>query len=82
MLILDLRGRVLLVTGSAKATSGNLYGIVTYAKDGRYVTATIFNEEGKEVDYKAESSRELRNLVELEYHTSKICSNEIQTHFR
>ncbi|MGI6486486.1 MAG: hypothetical protein ACOX15_09350 [Tepidanaerobacteraceae bacterium] len=60
MLILDLRGRVLLVTGSAKATSGNLYGIVTYAKDGRYADLTIFTAEGEEVDYTAESSTEFQ----------------------
>jgi len=63
MLVLDLRGRVLLVTGSAKATSGNLYGIVTYAKDGRYVDTTIFNQEGEEVDYTAESSTEFRDSI-------------------
>jgi len=52
--IFDLRGRVLLVTGDAESKSENLYGIVTYAKDGRNVELTIFNQEGKEVEYKAE----------------------------
>lgn len=67
MLILDLRGRVLLVTGAAKATSGNLYGIVTYAEPGRYPTLTVFNKEGEEVDYVAESSKEFGELTELKY---------------
>jgi len=53
-IVFDLRGRVLLATGDAEAKSGDMYGIVTYSKDGRNVTLTIFNEEGKEVDYKAE----------------------------
>lgn len=67
MLVLDLRGRVLLVTGAAKATSGNLYGIVTYTKSGRYPTLTVFNKEGKEVDYVAESSKEFDDLTSLKY---------------
>lgn len=66
--VLDLNGEVMLVTGAAKATSGNLYGIVTYAKDGRYVTLTVFNKDGEEVDYTAESSTEFRELPELEYY--------------
>lgn len=74
-IILDLRGRVLLVTGSAKATSGNLYGIVTYAKDGRYVDLTIFTDEGKEVVYPAESSTEFRDLADLKYYR-KVDDNE------
>lgn len=67
-IIFDLRGRVLLVSGASGATSGNKYGIVTYAKDGRVVTATVFNEEGKEVDYKAESRTDLRELEGLGYY--------------
>lgn len=67
MLVLDLRGRVMLVTGAAKATSGNLYGIVTYTKSGRYPTLTVFNKEGKEVDYVAESSKEFDDLTSLKY---------------
>ncbi len=67
MLVLDLRGRVLLVTGAAKATSGNLYGIVTYAKSARYPILTVFNKEGEEVDYVAESSKEFDELTELKY---------------
>ncbi|AEE92555.1 S-layer domain-containing protein [Tepidanaerobacter acetatoxydans Re1] len=70
MLVLDLRGRVLLVTGAAKATSGNLYGIVTYAKSGRYPTLTVFNKEGKEVDYVAESSKEFDELTDLKYNAN------------
>ncbi len=66
--VLDLNGEVMLVTGAAKATSGDLYGIVTYAKDGRYVTLTVFNKDGEEVDYTAESSTEFRELVGLEYY--------------
>ncbi|WP_213996708.1 InlB B-repeat-containing protein [Tepidanaerobacter syntrophicus] len=66
--VLDLNGEVMLVTGAAKATSGDLYGIVTYAKDGRYVTLTVFNKDGKEVDYTAESSTEFRDLVDLKYY--------------
>jgi len=68
--VLDLNGEVMLVTGAAKATSGDLYGIVTYAKDGRYVTLTVFNKDGKEVDYTAESSREFRGLVGLGYYAT------------
>lgn len=66
--VLDLNGEVMLVTGAAKATSGDLYGIVTYAKDGRYVTLTVFNKDGEEVDYTAESSTEFRGLVDLKYY--------------
>ncbi|GLI20066.1 hypothetical protein TSYNTROPHJE_18790 [Tepidanaerobacter syntrophicus] len=66
--VLDLNGEVMLVTGAAKATSGDLYGIVTYAKDGRYVTLTVFNKDGEEVDYTAESSTEFRDLVDLKYY--------------
>lgn len=76
--VLDLNGEVMLVTGAAKATSGNLYGLVTYAKDGRYVTLTVFNKEGKEVDYTAESSTEFRDpvvgsklLTDLNYYALK-----------
>ncbi|WP_286680786.1 S-layer homology domain-containing protein [Tepidanaerobacter sp. EBM-49] len=66
--VLDLNGEVMLVTGAAKATSGNLYGVVTYAKDGRYVTLTVFNKEGKEVDYTAESSTEFHELTGFDYY--------------
>ncbi|WP_213950400.1 S-layer homology domain-containing protein [Tepidanaerobacter syntrophicus] len=68
--VLDLNGEVMLVTGAAKATSGDLYGIVTYAKDGRYVTLTVFNKDGEEVDYTAESSNEFRDLVGLDYYAT------------
>ncbi|GLI51487.1 hypothetical protein TSYNTROOL_15730 [Tepidanaerobacter syntrophicus] len=68
--VLDLNGEVMLVTGAAKATSGDLYGIVTYAKDGRYVTLTVFNKDGEEVDYTAESSTEFRDLVGLDYYAT------------
>jgi len=71
--IFDLRGRVLLVTGDAEAKSGNMYGIVTYAEDGRNVTLTIFNEEGKEVEYKADRKLALSdfNLKGVEFKYNK-----------
>lgn len=68
--VIDLNGEVMLVTGAAKATSGDLYGVVTYAKDGRYVTLTVFNKDGEEVDYTAESSTEFRDLVNLKYYNT------------
>jgi hypothetical protein len=66
--ILDLRGQVLLITGESTATSGDLYGIVTYVESDRaYEILTIFNEEGKEVDYRAESKNEFNDLLYLEF---------------
>ncbi len=67
MLVLDLRGKVLLVIGDAESTSGDLFGIVTYATKARNATLTIFTDEGKEVDYKAESRTEYQELADLEF---------------
>ena len=67
MLVLDLRGKVLLVIGDAESTSGDLFGIVTYATKARNATLTIFTDEDKEVDYKAESRTEYQELADLEF---------------
>ena len=62
-IILDLREQVLLVTGDAEAKSGDLYGIVTYAKDGRSVMLTIFNEDGKEVEYEVDKKLTYEDIL-------------------
>jgi len=50
-LVFDLNGEVLFVYGDAEATSGWMYGIVTYGSLGRHGEAAVFTQNGKEVDY-------------------------------
>lgn len=50
--VLNLAGDVIYVAGSSDETSGDQYGVVTYAERVGSSKVTIFTSEGKEVDYK------------------------------
>lgn len=66
--IFDLCNKILFVKGDAEVKSEWMYGIVTYASDGRNVVLTIFNEEGKEVEYKADRGLKMEDFdVDLEF---------------
>lgn len=49
--VFDLNGEVLFVYGDAEATSGWMYGIVTYGSLGKGGEVTVFTPDGEEVDY-------------------------------
>jgi hypothetical protein len=49
--VFDLNDEVLFVYGDAEATSGWMYGIVTYGSLGKVGEATVFTPDGEEVDY-------------------------------
>jgi hypothetical protein len=50
--VLDLAGKVLLLSGSSDEKSGTQYGVVTHASRAGSANATIYTSEGKNVDYK------------------------------
>ena len=50
-LYLDLNGEIAAMVTAARATSDELYGIVTWFYEGRNPSVAVFTGEGKEVEY-------------------------------
>lgn len=57
--LLGLDGKVAVIRGDAVETSSTIYGIVTYAKVEKEGILSLFNKEGKVVEYTAEKRSEL-----------------------
>lgn len=72
--VFDLNGEALLVYGDAEATSGWMYGIVTYGSQGRSGEATIFTKDGEEVDYDFEKRTEAGHIHGLNYFDDELNS--------
>jgi hypothetical protein len=53
--LLGLDGTIAVIRGEAVETSGTIYGIATYASVDKTGTLSLFNKDGKVVDYTAES---------------------------
>ena len=51
VLYLDLNGEIAAMVTAAKATSDELYGIVTWYYEGRNPSVAVFTSEGEEVEY-------------------------------
>jgi hypothetical protein len=60
--LLGLDGKIAVIRGDAVETSGTIYGIVTYAKVEKDGVLSLFNKEGKVVDYKAEKRSDLSEI--------------------
>jgi hypothetical protein len=60
--LLGLDGKIAVIRGDAVETSGTIYGIVTYAKVEKDGVLSLFNKEGKVVDYKAEKRSDLSKI--------------------
>ena len=65
--VLDLKGETLLVYGDAETTSGTMYGVVTYGETTSKSEATVFTQEGEEVDYTFETRADGADLDGLGY---------------
>ncbi len=54
VLYLDLNGKIAAMVTSAKVTTDELYGLVTWFYEGRNPSVAVFTSEGKEVEYEFE----------------------------
>jgi len=66
--VFDLNDEVLFVYGDAEATSGWMYGIVTYGSLGKVGEATVFTPDGEEVDYEFAQRLDATDVDGLNYY--------------
>ncbi len=64
VLHLDLNGKIAAMVTSAKVTSDELYGIVTWFYEGRNPSIAVFTSEGKEVEYYFEKRADAEEFYE------------------
>ncbi|SKC58192.1 S-layer homology domain-containing protein [Maledivibacter halophilus] len=72
--VLDLNGEVQLIFGDSEATSGTMYGIVTYGEAGSKSEATVFTKED-EVNYEFETRADGSRLEDLQYFENQDSNN-------
>jgi hypothetical protein len=65
--ILALDGNIAVIRGEAIETSDTIYGVVTHAKVEKAGTLSLFNKDGKVVDYTAAKRTTLSDIKDLEY---------------
>lgn len=66
-LYLDLNGQIAAMVTAAKATSDELYGLVTWFYEGRTPSVAVFTSEGKEVEYKFADRADAEEVDAFDY---------------